>query len=239
MPRSSRTVTCGSARGAVCRGQLRPAAARERDGCRNDEPAGPCAPAGRWTRKVRGMATRPFRLRSEGDDAFEHEPLKRPPFLMLVGGIAEVLLVDVLHLGQQARRDEPAAADLPALRADVAGDAGQRALAPCCSGRRRTACRSAGTGRPRRPRTGSRCGRSPRWTPCPSARSMTPKSSSPRNFTNGFTCIAVTLFLKPGLMRPDVQLRRSRSPRCSRAPSSSASRRGRRRRACCSSTCRS
>src|SRR5215216_3242367 len=37
----------------------------------------------------------------------------------------------------------------------------------------------------------------------PSARSTTPKSSSPWNFTNGFICIAVTWFLKPGLIRPE------------------------------------
>ena len=91
--------------------------------------------------------------------------------------------------------------------ADVAGDAGQRRLRPCCSGRRRTASRPAGSGRPRRPRTGSRCARSPRSTPCPPHARCTPNTSRPRNFTNGFICNAVTLFLKPGLMSPDVVLR--------------------------------
>jgi hypothetical protein len=39
--------------------------------------------------------------------------------------VAEVLLIDVFRLGEKARNDEPAAADLPPLGANGVGDAGQ------------------------------------------------------------------------------------------------------------------
>ena len=166
-------------------------------------------------------------------------PLNWPPFLMLAAGIAEVLLVDVLGLRQQARRDEPAAADLPALGADVAGDAGQRRRAPCCSGRRRTASRRAGSDRPCRraycfQMRSVALGRRLALGPLDDAEQLQAAELHERVHLQ-----RRHLVLEAGVDQPGVLLRATRSPRCSPARSSSASRRGRRRRACCSSPCRS
>src|SRR4051812_17725053 len=58
-------------------------------------------------------------LVSEGNHAFEHHAVEPAAVLDVVVRIAEVGLLDILGLGHQARQDEPAAAELDALRADV------------------------------------------------------------------------------------------------------------------------
>ena len=64
----------------------------------------------------------------ECHDAFEHHTTEAAAVLDVRGRIAEVLLVDIFRLREQARHDEPAAADLPPVRAGVATDARQLAM---------------------------------------------------------------------------------------------------------------
>src|ERR1043165_1835749 len=64
----------------------------------------------------------------EADHAFGHHPLELPAVLDVVLGVAEVALIHVLDLRENVRGDEPAAAELPAIRTEVARDAGQRAM---------------------------------------------------------------------------------------------------------------
>src|SRR4029078_597703 len=65
---------------------------------------------------------------SEGDHALEHRPLELAAVLDVVRRVSEVLLVHVLDLRENVGREEPAAAELPPVRAEVAEDARQRAV---------------------------------------------------------------------------------------------------------------
>src|SRR3954470_7293113 len=80
------------------------------------------------------IACRPVRVPvviaapSEGDHAFEHQAVELAAVLDVDRRVAEVGLLDVLGLGEQAGQDEPAAADLHALRPHFVDDPGQVAL---------------------------------------------------------------------------------------------------------------
>src|SRR5438874_10476794 len=67
----------------------------------------------------------PFHPALEANDPFGHESLELPAVLDVAGRIADVLLVHIFSLRDHVGRDEPATAELPAIRADIARDARQ------------------------------------------------------------------------------------------------------------------
>src|SRR5712691_3344208 len=79
-------------------------------------------------RALESMICSLFKL--EGDHAFEHHPVELSAVLDVRIRIPEVLLVHVLGLRQHVRRNEPAAAKLPAVGTDLTGDASEGAFGP-------------------------------------------------------------------------------------------------------------
>src|SRR2546423_3953717 len=119
MPFSSRTVTfardCSATARAACNSRNKAAAVRTRP---------PLAPSLNIS-TFEAMGFSLFNL--EGNDAFEHHPVELSTLLDVRIRIPEVLLVHILGLRQHVRRDEPAAAKLPTVGADLTGDGVERA----------------------------------------------------------------------------------------------------------------
>src|SRR2546425_12337438 len=61
----------------------------------------------------------------EGNHTLEHESVELSAVLDVGGRVPEIFLTHVLSLRQDIRRDEPAAAELPAICTDVTADAGE------------------------------------------------------------------------------------------------------------------
>src|ERR1044071_9959807 len=72
--------------------------------------------------------TRSFALTLETDDALEHHAIEAAAVQFVRVRIAEVLLAHVLALRHQAGQDEPAGADLIAIRTNVAVDTRELAV---------------------------------------------------------------------------------------------------------------